>query len=378
MDTNGRVIQTLTGRLAPGSYPTDPSYFPGSTLPGGASAADLPTLGVAIVRYNLNQGSAQTPGTILRARISQNQQNFQINRTTGNRFVNASVPGGANDAQISENIETPFQIANPLAIQAFIKDTRGFPSLPSGASATRTANSIGPFASNPTAKNQVPTRATIEANPNTNTPDYVTAYYSQALSNGNQIRRFDITPYTTGAGRFRPNRNINRRLSPNDPNFFVPVVAGIGFGDHGKSATSDSDSGRRYLRIANRSLLQNLRNVRVQVRDDILWRTWPGTVPNADATDGGTSLADGTPSAPGGDNPRLTPSGGGGYLMRPDGIINFLPWEQPVPEIQPWKRSTIGNGTTGAGGNASQDYPDITARAQGALDSQVVSVKINI
>jgi hypothetical protein len=371
-DNNGRVIQTLTGRLGAGSYAPQANFFPGTTPPGGTTAADYPQLGVAIIRYRLNQGSAQTPGTILRAQLPANTQQTIINRTTGNRTILAAIPGGANDAQIVENAVVPFQIANPLAILSFIKDTQGNPSLPAGANTNRTANSIGPFRTSPAAKNLVATAATAA----TALPDNTNAFYSQALSNGNEIRRYEISPYSVAGGNIRPVRNVNRRITPNDPTFYVPVVAGIGFGDHGKTATSDANAGQRYLRIANRSLLSNLRGVRVQVRDDIIWRTWPGTIPNDDATDGGT-LADGTPTTSGGGNPRLTPNNGGTYQMRTDGIVNFLPWEQPVPEVQPWKRSTIGNGTAGAGGNSSQDYPDILARAQGALDSQVVSVKIN-
>ncbi|MES2460213.1 MAG: hypothetical protein V4671_06500 [Armatimonadota bacterium] len=374
-DNNGRAVQTLTGRMGGLGYAPQDSYFPGSTAPIGSSPTDYPTLGVAVIPYRLTQGSSQTPGTILRARLSPNSlNNITLNFRTGTRTAQAVIPGGANDAQILENADVPFQIANPLALLAFIKDTRGFPTLPAGANANRTANSIGPFESSAAAK----TRVATAANAATNLPDNTNAQYSQALANGNDIRRYAIAPYTQTGGSIRPVRNIGRRISPNDPTFHINVVAGIGIGDHGKTASSDAENGRRYLRIANRSLLANLRGVRVQVRDDILWRTWPGNIPNDDATDGGATLPDGTPTAPGGSNPRLTPvATNGGYAMRPDGIINFLPWEQPVPEVQPWKRSTIGNGTTGAGGNSSQDYPDILARAQGALDNQVVSVNVN-
>ncbi len=327
---------------------------------------DNTPLSLAFMTLELNGGANSTPGGLLEVRISANPYRRIIRQVNGRAATTAQIQGGANDQQIAGNLIPVFTIANPLALQAFVSSTNdGSPANPAPPPGATTVNAIGPFRAD---DGTVP--GTVKANvvqdgavAGTQDPDRTVSEYSQALTNGNTVTRYIYDPFTRDGGGGITGRNfryLQRTQSTdggNDPNYYFPVAAGAAYVSDGTTSSTDLASNRRNLRIVNRSLLNVLPQVRIQVEGDLIWRTWPGQRPNQDPTDNGTG--------PGGDNPRYTPAIGGTYAMRPDGIINYLPWEQPVLDALPWKanrRAANLAGVMGAAGNPSLDYPDISAR----------------
>jgi hypothetical protein len=325
-----------------GFYPFDPRY----QVPEAPAGTEGIPLGVAFFEYRLGESSGsspQTPGAYLEIRVA---QTVRVDEGGGAGIRTSTIarsPIGANSLAILNNLFPVFAIANPIGVQAFLADTgtafgNAGVAVPSG---NPNANGIGPFANNDAAKTQV----SITPGGPADDPDRAASRYSQALANGNLIERRDFRPYlSTGTSPVR-NPQFTLRL-PNDPLFYLPVAAGAGYAGHGATGSTDIAPNRRNLRLLNRSRLDNgLNRVRV-ARADLLRRSWPGDVPNGDATD---------PGIPG--NPRKTPNG-----MRTDGVINPLPWETPPLEVQPWKRAGVDlnpNGSVSLGINPSQDYPDI-------------------
>ncbi len=321
----------------PATYPFDPSYVVPQP-PAGTDLSQAPPLGVAFLRFTLDQASTtspQTPGAHLEIRVTQivkqNVPNPGGGATTRTQTIgNSGV--GANSPAILNNLAVAFAIANPLYVQGLLSDTRGVLANPRSANPDGGANSIGPRSHN---KQQVANA------PGGDDPDEAPAQYSQALANGNLIQRRSFRPYLnaplTAGGVPQRNPQYTQPL-PGDPQFYVPVAASLGYVGHGSPGSTGDN-----LNIGNRSLLPNLNRVRI-ARADLLWRWWPGQVPNADA------------DVPG--NQRTTPPG-----MSATGVINPLPWEAPPPESQPWKRSGAGvtpsGGSTTVATNPSDDYTDI-------------------
>ncbi|MDX1933951.1 MAG: hypothetical protein SFU56_15230, partial [Capsulimonadales bacterium] len=250
------------------------------------------------------------------------------------------------------NSDVWFAIANPLAVQAYMASTAPnaagqleLAGLPVGVGDTQ--NGIGPFAaeSNPVGvKSQIAPRANVT----TLTPDKAGFAYSQALTQGNRLRRRVLDRYNeTGTGlnpRFR--QILQQAAGGDEPEFYFPVIAGTGYAEHGKAAQSSINEVQNTLRILNRSLLPTLDGVRVVADKSALWRSWPGVIPNAPANVPATSV---TPAI-NRNNPRNTPVG-----MDFLGRINPLPWETAPTDTQPWNPSALNN--------ISQDYPDIPPTA---------------
>ncbi|HVK06425.1 MAG TPA: hypothetical protein VM490_23340 [Armatimonadaceae bacterium] len=335
---------------------------------------DNTPLTLVIMPYEIGPGGNNTPGGILEVSTDVSPVRTTFVTATGRRVrVVPSVPGGATNAQILSNLPVYFTIANPLAVQAFLSNTNdGGPANPNPNGGV-SVNAIGPFAAEE-ASTGVKSRVvnTGIAAGGTQDPDRPGAEYSQALSNGNTVTRYIYDNFTRdGSGNptgrnFQVGQRAKLASGQDDPSYYVPVAVSAAYIDHGTTKSSDLANNRRNLRVVNRSLMNVLPRVRVQIDGDLIWRTWPGQRPNLDPTDNGL--------APGGANPRFTPTAGGGnYAMRPDGIINYLPWEQGVLDALPWKgnrRTATVTGVISATGNPSQDYPDIAARPLTGGESQ--------
>jgi hypothetical protein len=358
------VFRTDPSNLAsdPVTYPgNDPRYF---ARPGAGPITPAIPFGMAFFRIRLDSSSPtspQTPGRPLVVEVVQNIQ--QRVRNTANEVVRiqrvprAARTGGRTEREILTYLQPQFMIANPIGVKGSLIDTRGAIADVVPAPGGAIANGIGPFINGETAKAQVVTDqfllagATPNATPTAGTqdPDRGTYQYSMALANGNLVQRYDLRPYldarpgsglTVGQLPVR-NRQRGQRVI-NDPDFYLPVAAGAGYASHGSTGSTDQSGNVRNLRVLNRSLLNGLPKVRV-ARDDLLWRFWPATVPNAE-TD---------PTV----NTRRVPNG-----MSPTGVINPLPWDQAPTESQPWKTSATVINTTGVvtgNANRSQDYPNI-------------------
>ena len=362
------VTRTVTLERAAGgpiaTYPYDRSYsVPPVDTPSGHVPAQL---GVAFFEFRVDgsAGLPVAPGVPIEVQVtSQVPVTIPAADTRAGRQIVVNIVGGAFTNQILDRRSPVFFIANPLAVQGFLLDTRSSVagirpvSVPKGAG-DPPANGIGPFRNGDTAKGLVP----VSDSTSLPDPDRSGSEYSQALSNGNTVTRFDPDPYLTVGGSLARNPRFLQRLRDanggDDPNFYLPVAASAGYVNHGQAGSTDLSNDQRNLRVVNRSLLAGLSRVRVEVMDDLIWRWWPGAIPNADA---------------GSDNQRLTPVG-----MGLDGRINPLPWETGLTEPQPWKRR-VGGATSGSAlalGNLSPDYPDILAASAAIQGTQTVSVSM--
>ncbi len=338
------------------------AYIPELSVPPtpAADPANPGRLGLAFVAFELNGSNSNTPGAYLEVSVSANN-GTGFNSDADSLF---NFSGGANSTQILANINPIFSIANPIALQAFLSNTDD--NLPAGLNISGSdrplANAIGPFrADDGAALGAGSVKNSIRDNNNppalgTDDPDKLGSEYSQALSNGNQIVRLNLNPYQNAAGTTSAQRNqavtqrITNAAGEIEPDFYIPIAAGAGYTNHGQTAGTDLAPNRRNFRVINRSLLASLTRVRVEPMGDLIWRAWPGRKMNVDATD-----------TTGGANPRYTPVG-----MRGDGVINPLPWEQPIIEPQPWKQNLVQftpTGTIQSRGNPSQDYRDMALQS---------------
>lgn len=346
------------------TYPYDRGY---SVPPVDTPAGHVPAqLGVAFFEFRVDgsAGLPVTPGVPIEVQVSsQVPATLPAQDSRSGRQIVVNIVGGAFANQILDRRNPVFFIANPLAVQGFLLDTRSTVagirpvSVPKN-SGDPPANGIGPFRNGDTAKALIPA-AGAGSIPD---PDRNGSEYSQALSNGNTVTRFDPDPYVSSGGTLVRNPRFLQRIRDasggDDSVYYIPVATSAGYVNHGQSGSTDLSNDQRNLRIVNRSLLAGLSRVRVEVMDDLIWRWWPGAVPNADA---------------GSDNSRLTPVG-----MGLDGRINPLPWETGLTEPQPWKRR-VGGGTSGstlALGNLSPDYPDVVAASAAVQGNQTVSVAV--
>ncbi|WP_394793181.1 hypothetical protein [Armatimonas sp.] len=329
----------------------------GDPTPPGARPAQL---GLAFYEFRLDTSSGLplTPGMQFEVDI---EQGTPLGYPGNGRISTVS---GGTTAEQSLFMKPILAVANPLAVQGFLADTRtNLPLLANKAVGAPVAGGIGPFVT-PAQNDALHTVRQRVASNNPTTamdPDLAGYEYSQALSNGNTITRYDFVRYTADAmGVLRINNNFSRRLRTNgsdDPSFFVPVATSTGYISHGRTGSTDLSTRQRNLRVVNRTPgTLALTGVRAEVADDLIWRWWPGRIPNADV-----DLST---------NPAITPAG-----MHPDGRINPLPWEQNVPQAQPWKRRPD-NTVAVLGGNLSPDYPDIIAASAAQQGRQAVSVLI--
>jgi hypothetical protein len=342
--------------------PTDDAIL----VPGNTNA--LP-LGIALYRLNLGNPSTQnpqTPGDVLQVNVSQPG----ISSPLGNRVRLLSRRGGVGGNRFVQDIlgnpDIYFSIANPLAVQGFLVETApqgpGVPLRRVGvkANAADTANAIGPFAAaapqNGGVKNEV---VDDNAVPGTNDPDRGAFDYSQALTNGNELRRRNLRRFidaSTTNPRFRG--VVRTQNGEEEPPYYFPIITSAGFVNHGDSGSTDTGTNQQNLRIMNRALLANLNNVRVTPSDQILWRAWPGRVPNANAN---LYNPDGTlPAAGDAGNERYFPKAP--QVMDQYGRINPLPWETGINDPKPWNPT--------APPNMSPDYPNIPTRANNVVRVQ--------
>lgn len=345
---------TGTGLVA--TYPYVSSYSStGTPTPSGNRPAQL---GLAFSQIKLDDslGIIMTPGTPIEVDI-------QINTPIGlSGAVNFSALNGGTLSEQTSFLKPQIFMANPLAVQGFAVSTNtGVPVQAAKAAGQPVAGGIGPFRTPATNNYLDPFRSRVAGqNPTVAMDPDLTGYeYSQALANGNTIQRYDYDQYLpAGMGTVTLNRAFGKRLQANggtDATYSIPVAASTGYVGHGRTGSTDLSATQRNLRIVNRAPI-NLSNVRVEVMDDLVWRWWPGRIPNAD-TD---------PTS----NPAITPLG-----MRGDGRINPLPWEQDVAQAQPWRRRTTGNIVSL--GNISPDYPDIIAASTAQQGRQAVSVLVS-
>ena len=303
---------------------------------------------------------------------------------------------GATAAESLANQQPLITVANPLAIQAFLLSNvgGGLATVADPLGGTRVYNNIGPFFSDSgggigSVKDRVASTAGL-ATGNTALldPDRRDAEYNQALANGNRVSRFDLIPFGTGGAGTR-NPNYGKPLVSTaagvgieatfEPTFYLPVAASAGMIDHGKPGSTNVTGNRKTLRIVNRSLQGSLSKLRVELRSDALFRSWPGDRPHVRPNDGSTSVTTtiGAVTVPtrGTGNFRRTPVDGTNvYRMRPDGVVNFLPWEQPVFASLPWERDSASVGVAASQSNTSRDYPDIAAQSEAASSQQIVRV----
>ncbi len=402
---NARILQTF-------SYPYDPTtQLNRPADPSQRNANSYPRQ-IALLRVqvntNYNQGGADgrrgygrngavsagwTPGTIYEAGITGYDTTGGINafNLPGGVLINSPGVGGS-EAEVLANAKPLIAIANPLAVQAFLlsSDSKA-PALATIADPDgngRVYNGIGPFASGADSgtagavKTRVAQPAALAGGGDVTKldPDRAGYEYSQALTNGNRILRFDLD--LINPANLKRNLNYGGQLNSGtgtnatkEPGFYMPVAASAGNIDHGSSGSTVTAGQRRTLRLVNRSLQRNLAKLRVEIRSDALFRSWPGIRPNVRPNDGALN-ANGVPTVASSGNVRLTPNlgAGGAYLMRPDGIINYLPWEQPMVATLPWERDSAAVGLVGSLSNNSADYPDIPALTDSAANKQTIQV----
>lgn len=331
-----------------------------------------------VALYKLDLGnptsqSPQVPGDVILVTARQEGGATGVTQN-GVAFTRLSQPPGVGPNSVYQsligNSDTYFAIANPLAVQGFLRQTR--PDTPTGAllpvgapknDVDNTENGVGPFQSEANqlggTKTQVADAVPTIANDGTTDPDKGAYDYSQALVNGNLVTRRDLRRFTGGSG---VNARINDRFRlqlqegtgqnrVNEPTFYFPVQASAGYIGHGETGSTDTGQNQQNLRILNRSLQPSLARLRVLPASDfILWRSWPGRIPNVDANlyDANGAVIDDR------DNVRFTPPG-----MDVNGRINPLPWETGINETRPWNPT--------APANFSADYPNIPARANQAV-----------
>lgn len=338
-------------------YPYVGNYtVPTTDTPAGNRPAQL---GLAFLELKLDErlGIPRTPGTGIKIDVTTNPP---IGLGTL-AIAQLNTSNGGTLSERSRYLTPQVYIANPLAVQGFAVSTNtGLPVQAAKAAGQPIAGGIGPFRT-PALNDQTHVVRNWVAGQNPTTamdPDLAGYQYSQALTNGNSIARYDYDRYVPdGMGGLRLNPQFGARLQNNgstDPEFYVPVVTSTGYIGHGRTGSTDLSATQRNLRIVNRTT-STLSKVRAEVMNDLIWRWWPGRIPNAD-TDSG--------------NPAITPVG-----MRADGRINPLPWEREVPQPQPWKRTGNGGNVVGLG-NVSPDYPDIVAASVAQQGRQAISVLV--
>lgn len=342
------------------TYPYVPDYGAGAIPPGFFPSR----LGVAFYALEINR---LPPG-----------QKLHVSVTGGTNIAHAGNPaytltprsqvGGINALMQRDNVEPDLFVANPLGIQAHLVQTiSNFPAAIAN-NEGKFMNGIGPFRTGnglggPTdAANLV---ADQSASNGSRDPDRANFEFSQALANGNTITRLDMRRYD-GSGNLNPNfeKVLKDENGANDASYYVPVAVGLGYGAHGRTASSDVSPNQRNLRIINRSALPALGNIRMRLVRDLNWRWWPATIPNADAD----------AERPGsGANPRQTPGG-----MGVDGVINPLPWEtrpRAASAYAPWRPVDPSEGTQNIG--SSVDYPDIPATTTSPQGARNIAITLN-
>ena len=318
--------------------PGDPLYDNDPNSPINDPARPTP-FGVVLYRFPLGNPTAQrpqTPGDVIQVNVRQD-----VNPPATGNFLRvvANPPGvGANSREqtLLGNADSFFSIANPIAIQGFLRQTRPDdptqPLKPVGAAkanAADTENGVGPFLSEANQLGGVKTQVADAAQPLTpivNDPDKGAYNYSQALTNGNAVQRRDLRRFVLVNNNLTINDTFNQVLketvggaSVDEPQYYFPVLTSAGYVGHGETGSTDTGTNQQNLRIMNRSLRSTLGNVRVSPASDfVLWRSWPGRVPNADANvyDINGVVSDDV------SNPRFTPAG-----MDVNGRVNPLPWE---------------------------------------------------
>ena len=302
-----------------------------------SSDAAATPLGIAILKFRLGDNSPQfpqTPGDTIQISAVQNgvrQPGRVVNIVQSARTTLDSADGF-------------FSIANPIAVQGFLASTTGGTLGVDAKNANNIQNGVGPFAAVADQYGNVKSHLTFaQVNSNGATdPDKYNYEYAAALTNGNRVRRRDLRRYIINGATASLNPAFSSLLKDqnggDDPEYDFPVVVNTGYINHGDTGTTDvgttgNSTTTQNLRIMNRSLLPILKNVRVAPTSALIWRYWPGRIPNAEADI--TS------------NPRYTPNG-----MDIGGRINPLPWETGINEAKPWNPT--------APGNSSPDYPDIS------------------
>lgn len=351
--------------------PGNPLYEANPADPAFADPANPTPFGVAVYKLTLgnpNQTSPQVPGDVIEITPQQT-----VNQPLGARpIVNWAPPSGAgaNDVEQNNNplADNVFSIANPLGVQGFLRQTvpdpAAGPTLPVGATKNAvgdTQNGIGPFQAEVNQRNGTKTELADGSGaltPGTTDPDKTVFDYSQALTNGNTVIRRDLRRFIANPAGNIPPTIINPRFNTilqegtganrvDDATYYFPVVASAGYINHGENGSTDTGTNQQNLRLVNRSLRATIPNVRAMPEDFILWRSWPGRVPNAQANlyDELGNVTDDT------DNPRFTPPG-----MDANGRMNILPWETGVNENRPWNPTALPN--------FSPDYSNIPARSE--------------
>jgi len=307
-------------------------------------------LGVVLFKLTLGDNSSQfpqTPGDVIQVTATQ----------SGVRRPGQLVNIVQSPQTTLENADGFFSIANPIAVQGFLTSTTGATVGPASTQAGDVNNGIGPFEAAAdqytagAAKSRISFGQT--ANDGSTDPQKQDYRYAAALTNGNRVRRRDLRRFLVSGSNIRLNPSFSSILKDSnggdDPEFYFPVMTNAGYVNHGDTGTTDVSSGTagvtvQNLRIMNRSLLPSLKNVRVIPASAMVWRYWPGRVPNAEADTPANALD----PAVNNNNPRFTPAG-----MDIGGRINPLPWETGINEAKPWNPT--------APGNSSPDYPDIPA-----------------
>ncbi|GAB4458039.1 MAG: hypothetical protein OHK0029_18690 [Armatimonadaceae bacterium] len=351
----------------------NPLFDQNPTSPFFAGANATP-FGIVAYRFEIENPSPQkplVPGDVIQVSVVQTERT-PVTRG-GQRIQTVTNPAGAGGNTVIQsltgNADSFLAIANPIAVQGFLlqtaPDVPGGPLLPVGAQKANVAdtqNGIGPFQAESNQLGGTKTEVADVAgtlSPGPTDPDKAIYDYSQALTNGNIVQRRDLRVFLPGASATAipvPNPRYNQVLQEgagtdrtNEQPFYFPVIASAGYINHGEIGTTDAV--RQNLRVLNRSLLPTLGEIRIAPIDEaMLWRSWPGRIPNAEANQynaAGAVIEDNN-------NPRLTPAG-----MDPNGRINRLPWETGINENRPWNPTALPN--------ASPDYPDISARQEDAL-----------
>ncbi len=336
------------------TYPYVPDYGAGTL-----SANSHPSrLGVAFYEINI---SGQTPGQKLHVSVAGGSNIVHLGLPPYPGVVPISRNSGIDALSQRDNVEPDLFVANPLGVQGHLVQTTGnIPAVVENAEG-KLMNGIGPFRTATGAGgpgDAASAVADVGASNGTRDPDRASYEFSQALANGNQITRVELNRYDS-MGNLNPNfeKVLKDENGANDPTFYVPVAVGLGYGQHGRSASSDIAPNQKNLRIVNRSAQAGLDNIRVKVIRDLNWRWWPTVIPNSDEDTA---------------NPRLTPTG-----MGRDGVINPLPWESrptAASAYAPWRPVDPSEATQNLG--SSVDYPDIPGTTTSSSGSQNVSVML--
>jgi hypothetical protein len=377
---NDAPVETVQQRLELGPNGKPAYYFqvggnplfdanPGETHFSGPNATPFGIVAYRLQINNPNSRRPLVPGDQIT--IAVQQQNVRP-PANGQQIQLVANPSGAGANSVEQallgNADTFFAIANPLALQGFLQQTQ--PSVPGGilqpvgavkTNIGDTQNGIGPFEAQAQQNGGTKTQVADtlgSLTPGTTDPDKAAFDYSQALVNGNLLQRRDLRRFINNGGNVVVNPRYGYILQEgtgagrtDEPAYYFPVIASAGYINHGETGSTDTGTNRDNLRVLNRSLLPSLPDIRVvPAAESMLWRSWPGRVPNAEANlydQNGSVIQDNS-------NPRLTPVG-----MDPNGRVNRLPWEIGINENRPWNPTALIN--------SSPDYPNISARAERAI-----------